>query len=176
VVRNIETGTEHTEYSPIGHSTSLAARLQTLATPGSIVISGNMRALVEGYFQLKGLGPTRIKGVSAPVELFEVTGLGPIADAAVTRRRARADEVRRARSRDRGAQACRRASKVGTRADRCRNGGAWRRQIAPVLRVQGEFAVGLAAARDHFGLVRQGLGLPASDRSATQLFQACRRR
>src|ERR1700756_3687964 len=56
VVRTIQTGIEHTEYSPIGHSTSLAARLQTLATPGSTVISGQMRALVEGYFQLKGLG------------------------------------------------------------------------------------------------------------------------
>jgi class 3 adenylate cyclase/tetratricopeptide (TPR) repeat protein len=78
VVRTIQTGTEHTEYSSIGHSTSLAARLQTLATPGSTVISGNMRGLVEGYFQLKGLGPTRIKGVSEPVELFEVTGLGPL--------------------------------------------------------------------------------------------------
>ena len=76
VVRTIQTGNEHTEYSPIGHSTSLAARLQTLATPGSTVISGNMRGLVEGYFQLKGLGPTRIKGVSELVELFEVTGLG----------------------------------------------------------------------------------------------------
>ena len=78
VVRNIQTGTEHTEYSPIGHSTSLAARLQTLATPGSTVISGTMQGLVEGYFQLKELGPTRIKGVSEPVELFEVTGLGPL--------------------------------------------------------------------------------------------------
>ena len=78
VVRSIQTGVQHTEYSPIGHSTSLAARLQTLATPGSTVISGNMRGLIEGYFQLKGLGPTRIKGVSEPVELFEVTGLGPL--------------------------------------------------------------------------------------------------
>ena len=78
VVRNIQTGTEHTEYSPIGHSTSLAARLQALATPGSTVIGGSMRGLVEGYFQLKALGPTRIKGVSEPVELFEVTGLGPL--------------------------------------------------------------------------------------------------
>jgi class 3 adenylate cyclase len=69
VVRTIHTGTEHAEYSPIGHSTSLAARLQTLATPGSTVISGNMQALVEGYFHLKELGPTRIKGVSEPVEL-----------------------------------------------------------------------------------------------------------
>src|SRR5713101_6147725 len=40
VVRSIETGAGHTEYTPIGHSTSLAARLQTLATPGSTVISG----------------------------------------------------------------------------------------------------------------------------------------
>ncbi|MBV8362513.1 MAG: AAA family ATPase [Deltaproteobacteria bacterium] len=78
VVRTLQTGAEHTEYSPIGHSTSLAARLQTLATPGSTVISGNMRGLVEGYFQLKGLGPTRIKGVTEPVELFEITGLGPL--------------------------------------------------------------------------------------------------
>jgi class 3 adenylate cyclase len=78
VVRNIQTGTEHTEYSPIVHSTSLAARLQTLATPGSTVISGNMRTLVEGYFHLKRLGLTRIKGVSEPVELFEVIGLGPL--------------------------------------------------------------------------------------------------
>jgi class 3 adenylate cyclase/tetratricopeptide (TPR) repeat protein len=78
VVRDIHTDSEHTEYSPIGHSTGLAARLQTLATPGSTVISGNMRSLVEGYFRLRGLGPTRIKGVSEPVELFEVTGLGPL--------------------------------------------------------------------------------------------------
>jgi adenylate cyclase len=74
VVRSIQTGTEHTEYSPIGHSTSLAARLQTLATPGSTVISGNMLPLVDGYFQLRGLGPTRIKGVGEPVMLAEVYG------------------------------------------------------------------------------------------------------
>src|SRR5689334_16186372 len=66
VVRCIQTGTEQIEYTPIGHSTSLAARLQTLATPGSTVISGNMRGAAEGYFQLKGLGLARIKGVSAP--------------------------------------------------------------------------------------------------------------
>jgi class 3 adenylate cyclase len=78
VVRSIQTGTHQSEYSPIGHSTSLAARLQTLATPGSTVISENMSGLVEGYFKLKALGPTRIKGVSEPVELFEVTGLGPL--------------------------------------------------------------------------------------------------
>jgi class 3 adenylate cyclase len=78
VVRSIQTGDGHAEYTPIGHSTSLAARLQTLATPGSTVISGYTRRFVEGYFQLKHLGPTRVKGVSEPVEVFEVTGLGPL--------------------------------------------------------------------------------------------------
>jgi class 3 adenylate cyclase len=78
VVRTLQTGAGQAEYTPIGHSTSLAARLQTLATPGSTVISGSTRRMSEGYFQLKGLGKTTIKGVSEPVELFEVTGLGPL--------------------------------------------------------------------------------------------------
>jgi class 3 adenylate cyclase/tetratricopeptide (TPR) repeat protein len=78
VVRTIETGGTHSEYTPIGHSTSLAARLQTLASPGSIAISEGLRKLVEGYFTLKPLGPARIKGASEPVNVYEVTGLGPL--------------------------------------------------------------------------------------------------
>jgi class 3 adenylate cyclase/tetratricopeptide (TPR) repeat protein len=78
VVRTITTGEGHTEYVPIGHSTSLASRLQALAAPGSITISDTVRKLVEGYFVLKGLGPARIKGVSEPVHISEVTGLGPL--------------------------------------------------------------------------------------------------
>jgi class 3 adenylate cyclase len=78
VVRSIPTSGGHTEYTPIGHSTSLAARLQTLATPGSTVVSGYTRRFVEGYFQLKSLGPTKVKGVSEPVDVFEVIGLGPL--------------------------------------------------------------------------------------------------
>jgi class 3 adenylate cyclase len=64
VVRSIQTGADHTENTPIGHSTGLAARLQTLATPGTTMISGSTRGLVEGFFQLKSLGSTRLKGVS----------------------------------------------------------------------------------------------------------------
>ncbi|HSU90103.1 MAG TPA: adenylate/guanylate cyclase domain-containing protein, partial [Sporolactobacillaceae bacterium] len=78
VVRSIRTDDAHTEYTPIGHSTSLASRLQTLASPGSIAISETVRNLVEGYFALKSLGPARIKGVSEPVNVYEVTGLGPL--------------------------------------------------------------------------------------------------
>jgi class 3 adenylate cyclase/tetratricopeptide (TPR) repeat protein len=78
VVRSIKTDDTHTEYTPIGHSTSLASRLQALAAPGSIAISETVRKLVEGYFALKPLGPARIKGVSEPVNVFEVTGFGPL--------------------------------------------------------------------------------------------------
>ena len=78
VVRSIKTDEARTEYTPIGHSTSLASRLQALASPGSIAISETVRKLVEGYFALKPLGPARIKGVSEPVYVFEVTGLGPL--------------------------------------------------------------------------------------------------
>ena len=78
VVRSIKTGAGHVEYTPIGHSTSLASRLQALAAPGSIAVSETVRKLAEGYFALKPLGPARIKGVSEPVDIFEVTGLGPL--------------------------------------------------------------------------------------------------
>jgi class 3 adenylate cyclase len=78
VVRSIQTGEGQIEYSPIGHSISLASRLQTLANPGSIAISDGLRKLVEGYFTLKALGPARIKGSSKPVNVYEVLGLGPL--------------------------------------------------------------------------------------------------
>jgi class 3 adenylate cyclase len=78
VVRTIKTGETDTEYTPIGHSISLASRLQALAPPGSIAISRAVRQLVEGYFSINDLGRARIKGVSEPVELYEVTGLGPL--------------------------------------------------------------------------------------------------
>ena len=70
MVRSIQTGEAHTEYTPIGHSISLAARLQTLAAPGSVVIGESVQKFVEGYFQLKALGASRIKGVSEPVNIY----------------------------------------------------------------------------------------------------------
>ncbi len=78
VVRSIKTDDTHTEYTPIGHSTSMAARMQALAPTGSIATTEQTRRLCEGYFSFKGLGPTRIKGVSEPVNVVEVTGLGPL--------------------------------------------------------------------------------------------------
>src|SRR6202048_479502 len=68
VARSIQPGAAHTEYPPIGHSISLAARLQTLAAPDSVVIGQSVQKFVEGYFPLKALCASRIKGVSEPVE------------------------------------------------------------------------------------------------------------
>jgi class 3 adenylate cyclase len=66
VVRSIQTGDAHTEYTPIGHSISLAARLQTLAAPGSVVIGASVRKFVEGYFQLKALGAAGSRASVSP--------------------------------------------------------------------------------------------------------------
>src|ERR1700752_2733987 len=58
VVRSIATGDGHAEYTPIGHSTSLAARMQVLAPTGSIATTDVTRKFCEGYFTFKPLGPT----------------------------------------------------------------------------------------------------------------------
>jgi class 3 adenylate cyclase len=76
VLRALETGQRHAEYAPIGHSTNLAARMQTAAPVGSIAVTEATRTLCEGYFTFKLLGPTVVKGVSEPVNVWEVTGPG----------------------------------------------------------------------------------------------------
>src|SRR5216683_2129886 len=77
VLRLIHTG-GHTEYTPVGHVANLAARMQTVAPTAGIVISEDTRHLVEGYFELRGLGPTEVKGVEEPINVYEVIGAGPL--------------------------------------------------------------------------------------------------
>src|SRR6266849_452514 len=61
-----------------GTPSNLASRMQTAAPVGSIAVSENTRRLCEGYFILKPLGATKVKGVSEPVNVYEVTGIGPL--------------------------------------------------------------------------------------------------
>src|SRR5690349_1143218 len=49
VVRSIRKDDLHTDYVPIGHSTNLASRMETLATPGSILVSEYTHRLTDGY-------------------------------------------------------------------------------------------------------------------------------
>jgi predicted ATPase/class 3 adenylate cyclase len=78
VVRSIRTDDLHTDYVPIGHATGLATRLQSLAPGGAIVVSESTYKLTEGYFAFTPLGAAQIRGVSAPVSLYEVAGVGPL--------------------------------------------------------------------------------------------------
>jgi class 3 adenylate cyclase len=78
VVRSVRTDDQRVEYTLIGHPTSLASRLQSLATPGAVVVGEQTRKLCEGFFQSRALGPHNIKGVSQPVTAYEVVELGPL--------------------------------------------------------------------------------------------------
>jgi class 3 adenylate cyclase/tetratricopeptide (TPR) repeat protein len=78
VVRFNSTGEAPAEYTPIGHTTNLASRMQALAPTGSIAVTEATQRACEGYFTFRALGPTRVKGVSAPVNVHEVTGIGAL--------------------------------------------------------------------------------------------------
>ena len=62
------------EEAVIGQTPNLAARLQALAEPGSIVISRRTRRLIGGLFDLADLGPQRLKGFAEPLAAFRVEG------------------------------------------------------------------------------------------------------
>jgi class 3 adenylate cyclase/predicted ATPase len=64
------------EQTVVGETPNLAARLQALAPPGSVVISQATRRLVGGLFELTDLGPRRIKGFAEPLTAFRVEGEG----------------------------------------------------------------------------------------------------
>ena len=78
VVRSIRKDDLHTDYVPVGHSTNLAARMEQMATPGSILITAYTQKLTEGYFAFKALGQTQIRGVEEPLNIYEVLGAGPL--------------------------------------------------------------------------------------------------
>jgi class 3 adenylate cyclase/predicted ATPase len=78
VVRSIRKDDLHTDYVPVGHSTNLAARMEQMATPGSILITEYTKKLSDGYFEFKALGAAEIKGVENPLQIYEVLGAGPL--------------------------------------------------------------------------------------------------
>ncbi|HEY7493630.1 MAG TPA: adenylate/guanylate cyclase domain-containing protein, partial [Candidatus Tectomicrobia bacterium] len=75
VVRAIDNDL-HMDYSAIGQTTHLAARMEQLAPPGSTRLTANTLRLVEGWVQVTPLGPVPVKGLPAPVEVYELVGAG----------------------------------------------------------------------------------------------------
>ena len=60
------------DYSAVGQTTHLAARMEQLATPGTTRLTGETVRLAEGFVHVVSLGPMPVKGVTAPVEVFEL--------------------------------------------------------------------------------------------------------
>jgi class 3 adenylate cyclase len=65
----------HMDYSAVGDTTVLAARMEQTATPGSIRLTPSTLGLVEGLVRVQALGPVPVKGLVEPVELFELVGV-----------------------------------------------------------------------------------------------------
>ncbi len=78
VLRSIRKDDLHADYVPVGHSTNLAARMEQLAPPGSILVTAYTHRLTDGYFLFKDLGPTQIKGVEWSLNIYEVLGVGAL--------------------------------------------------------------------------------------------------
>ena len=64
------------DYTAVGQTTHLAARMEQLATPGTVRLTGETTRLAEGYVEVRSLGPIPVKGLSDPIEVFELTGAG----------------------------------------------------------------------------------------------------
>jgi class 3 adenylate cyclase len=68
----------HMDYSAVGQTTHLAARMEQLATPGSIRLTAATLRLAEGLVQVNALGHFPVKGLTEPVEVFELVGASAI--------------------------------------------------------------------------------------------------
>jgi class 3 adenylate cyclase len=134
VLRMVHTG-GHTEYTPVGHAANLAARMQSMAPTGGIVISEDTRRLVEGYFELRDLGPTQVKGMSERINVYEVVGAGRYEAISSWRRGAGLPSSSGASASGRD-EARARTGAQGSRTNCRRGGGGGHRQVTAGLRVQ----------------------------------------
>jgi class 3 adenylate cyclase len=79
----------HMDYSAVGQTTHLAARMEQVAIPGSIRLTAATLRLAEGLVQVNALGQFPIRGLTEPAEVFELVGASAI------RRRLQASAARR---------------------------------------------------------------------------------
>jgi class 3 adenylate cyclase len=77
VVRSIGSDL-HMDYTAVGQTTHLAARMEQLARPGTSLITAHTLRLAEGFIEVKPHGPVPVKGLADPVEIFEVMGAGQV--------------------------------------------------------------------------------------------------
>ena len=66
------------DYTAVGQTTHLAARMEQLADPGSILLTPDTLALAEGYIDVRSIGPTAVKGLAEPIEVYEMVGASTV--------------------------------------------------------------------------------------------------
>jgi class 3 adenylate cyclase/tetratricopeptide (TPR) repeat protein len=66
------------DYTAVGQTTHLAARMEQLARPGTTLLTADTLRLVEGYVEVTPLGPVPVKGLQEPVEVYELRRAGPV--------------------------------------------------------------------------------------------------
>jgi class 3 adenylate cyclase/tetratricopeptide (TPR) repeat protein len=67
----------HMDYTAVGETTHLAARMEQLAVPGTILVTAQTLRLAEGYVETRPRGPVDVKGMAGPVEVHELLGASP---------------------------------------------------------------------------------------------------
>src|SRR5262245_38679150 len=63
-------------FSAVGQTTHLAARMEQLASPGTVWMTAQTLCLVESFVQVQPLGPVPVHGLETPIEVFELLGAG----------------------------------------------------------------------------------------------------
>jgi class 3 adenylate cyclase len=66
------------DYTAVGQTTHLAARMEQLAKPDTTLLTADVLRLAEGFIAVTPLGPVPVKGLNAPVDVYEMTGAGPL--------------------------------------------------------------------------------------------------
>jgi len=77
VVRAIDSDL-HMDYSAIGQTTHLAARMEQLARPGTALMTKDTLRLAEGYIEVRPLGPVPVRGLAETIEVFEIVRAGAV--------------------------------------------------------------------------------------------------
>jgi class 3 adenylate cyclase/tetratricopeptide (TPR) repeat protein len=65
----------HMDYTAVGQTTHLAARMEQMAKPGSVLLTGDTLKLAEGFVEVRSLGAVPVKGLGAPTQVYELAAV-----------------------------------------------------------------------------------------------------
>ena len=153
------------------HRTHIAKRVESLALPGTILLTRDTLALAKGFVRVSALGPVPLRGIAGQVEVCELEGVNTRMRMHALAKRGLSKFVGRER-RDREAQPGCDASEVRARPGGCARRRSGRRKV-PYFPGVCPFTrhAGLADSRGRIGVVRQGDIVSSIDRSSEWIFR-----